>query len=437
MESPFAQTDVVIIGGGMAGLSAACYLARAGVAVTLFEKASGLGGRAATQHHDGYYFNRGVHALYTGGAASEVLQELGITYRHGSPKATFALQQGKLYPLPTGPRSLVSSNLLDLGDKLSFARLLASLSKLQPQKLAHVSVQEWLESAVRRPQVRRVLTGLARTFVYSAALDLVSAEVLIDKLQRTLKHPVHYIDGGWQTLVEGLRHVAERAGARIVSGARVEAVEHHNGRVEGVRLHDGSLVPATAIIIATNPQDAVKLVDGGTYPALRQIVDHLVPVHLACLDVALRHLPNPRYPIVQDLDQPRFMTTQSLYAHIAPEGGALIHTFKQLDPTHPTDPREDERDLEELLDTAQPGWRDVLVKRIYLPHIEAVGTLPTASGGGFAGRPDPQVPGIANLYLVGDWIGRQGFLVDASMASARQVSRLLLQSESLRAAKAA
>jgi hypothetical protein len=79
-----------------------------------------------------------------------------------------------------------------------------------------------------------------------------------------------------------------------------------------------------------------------------------------------------------------------------------------------------------LLDVAQPGWREVLVKRQYLPRIEAVGALPTATGGGFAGRPGPQVAGLANLYLAGDWIGPEGFLADASTASARQVAQLVL-----------
>ncbi len=132
---------------------------------------------------------------------------------------------------------------------------------------------------------------------------------------------------------------------------------------------------------------------------------------------------------MQDLEHPRFLSAQSLFSRIAPEGGALVHSFKQLDPAQPTDPGQDERDLEDLLDAAQPGWRDVLVKRVYLPRIEAVGALPTAVSGGFAGRPGPRVPGLDGLYLAGDWIGPEGFLVDASMASARQVAQLLLQGD--------
>jgi phytoene dehydrogenase-like protein len=124
------------------------------------------------------------------------------------------------------------------------------------------------------------------------------------------------------------------------------------------------------------------------------------------------------------------MSAQSLFARIAPPDGALIHTFKQLDPTHPSDPRADERDLEDLLDTVQPGWRDVLVKHIYMPGIEAIGMLPTATGGGFAGRPSPQLPGLPNLYLAGDWVGPEGFLVDAAIASARQAAQLIQQRQS-------
>jgi hypothetical protein len=94
----------------------------------------------------------------------------------------------------------------------------------------------------------------------------------------------------------------------------------------------------------------------------------------------------------------------------------------------PGDPGEDVRDLEDLLDTTQPGWRDVLIRHQYLPRIEALGALPTAAGGGFAGRPGPRVPGI---YVAGDWVGEEGFLMDASVASALRAAELALDDGAL------
>ena len=411
----------------MAGLTAACYLARAQMEVTVIEKASNLGGRAVTQDFDGFRFNRGGHALYTGGATSRILEELGVSYDYGIPKRTFVMQGGKMSPFPADPLGFLRTDLLNAGDKLALVRLFVALGAAKPRALANTSVQDWLDHNVRRPQLRRLLMGLARTFVYTAALDLVSAELFVEKLQRALRHPVHYVDGGWGTLVDGLRFAAERAEARIVSNTYVDGVEFDDGHARGVRLRDGSHVRASAVVVATSPRDAAKLVDGGEHSAMCQIVEGLIPARIACLDVALERLPVPDRPVVQDLDGPRFISAQSVYSRVAPEGAALIISFKQLDPRYPGDPREDERDLEDLLDTAQPGWRGTLVRRQYLPRIEALGAIPDAREGGFAGRPGPRVPGLDNLYLAGDWVGSEGFLVDASMASARRAAELVLE----------
>jgi phytoene dehydrogenase-like protein len=427
MEPKPAQTEVAVVGGGIAGLTTACFLARGGTQVTLFEKAPTVGGRGATRESGPFLFNRGIHALYTGGAASLVFEELGVSYGHGTPKETFVLDGRELRPFPTSPSQFLRTDLLGAGDKMALVRFFAGLGRVRPRDLAGTSLQEWLDEKLRRPRLRRLVYSLAYPLVYTSALDLVSAEVFVDKFQRALKHPVHYVDGGWQVLVDRLRGVAERAGARVVDSARVEAVEVEGGRARGVRLRDGREVLASAVVLAAGPRDASKLVSGGDHPALRRVVNRLVPGRVACLDVALSSLPSPGVPVVQDLGGPRFMTAQSLYSRVAPEGSALVYTFKQLDPRTPGDPREDERDLEDLLDAAQPGWRDVLIDRQYLPRMVAVGALPTAESGGFAGRPGTRVSGIVGLYLAGDWVGPEGFLVDASTASARSAARAVLE----------
>ena len=425
-----AQTGVAVVGGGMAGLTAACYLARAGTDVTVFEKAPEPGGRAATREREGFLFNRGGHALYTGGAASDVLAELGVSYGHGTPKDTFVLRGGEISAFPADPIGLLRLDFLGPADKLALVRFLVKVARTKPDSLARTSVQEWLDLEVRRPRLRQLMTAVARTFAYSTALDIVSAQMFVEKFQRTLKHPVHYVDGGWQVLVEGLCDAAENAGARMVGDAQVEGVEVSDGRARGVRLRGGGLVRATAVIVATGARDAGRLGDRGGYPALRRVANRLIPAPIACLDVALESLPVPERPVVQDLDGPRFASAQSVYSRLAPEGGALVISFKQLDPRDPGDPHEDERDLEDMLDAAQPGWRDVLFRRQFLPRIEAVGALPLAAEGGFTGRPGAEVPGLSGLYLAGDWVGSEGFLVDASMASARKAARLVLEGTS-------
>ena len=72
MGSP--DTDIVIVGGGWAGLSAAVHLAQAGRQVTVLEAAPTLGGRARQVNLDGLPLDNGQHLLL--GAYTQVLRML-------------------------------------------------------------------------------------------------------------------------------------------------------------------------------------------------------------------------------------------------------------------------------------------------------------------------------------------------------------------------
>jgi hypothetical protein len=48
----------------------------------------------------------------------------------------------------------------------------------------------------------------------------------------------------------------------------------------------------------------------------------------------------------------------------------------------------------------------------------------TAADGGLGGRPDVKI--ADNLYIVGDWVGKEGLLSNASVASAKHAAQLIL-----------
>jgi phytoene dehydrogenase-like protein len=426
------RTKAVVVGGGLAGLTAAAYLARGGVEVTVFERAQKFGGRAQTGVRQGFSFNLGPHALYRHGAAATVLHELGVAYTGKLPalSGAYAIRRGAKQTLPQGFVSLLTTGLLGLPAKLEVMRLLGALSKIDASRITHSSVREWLAQTLRQDEARQLVEALLRLATYANEPERMSAGVALAQFQMALSSGVLYVDGGWQSLVGGLKTVAEKAGVKFVSGARVEQVEC-NRRVQGVRLADGSKCEASAVIIATSPAEAAALVEQNA--VLRRLADSLTPVRAACLDVALRSLPQPRAGFALGIDRPLYLSVHSLTAKLAPAGGALIHVAKYLGSDPADDPAEIEAELEEALDLIQPGWRGELVERQFLPKIIVSHALPTAAQDGLQGRPKPDVAGVEGLYLAGDWVGDEGLLADASLASAKRAATLILQRHCLQA----
>ena len=202
------------------------------------------------------------------------------------------------------------------------------------------------------------------------------------------------LDGGWRTLADGLRRAAEAAGATLRTGARVTSVDAMDSVVNGVTLADGTRIPARAVVLATSPGAASALLPASA--ALAGYARDLVPVRASCLDVALSALPARRSLFALGIDRPLHASVHSATARLAPEGGAVIHLLHYA-PSD--DARADEAELLALLDLLQPGWRDVLVEKRFLPSMVAHNALPMAPTGGLAGRPGPDVPGTTGLYL--------------------------------------
>src|SRR5579863_4370092 len=140
-----APPTAAIVGGGLAGLSAACALAGSGFEVTVFERRPYLGGRASSYHHPGTgeVVDNCQHVLF--GSCTNLIefyQRIGVSGKIGwSDRMTFVEPGGRQSvlraswlpaPLHTAP-AFLGFPFLNWGDKLGIARALGALIPLHCQ----------------------------------------------------------------------------------------------------------------------------------------------------------------------------------------------------------------------------------------------------------------------------------------------------------------
>lgn len=398
--------QIAIVGAGLAGLSSAAILAKAGLSVTVLEKAHDIGGRAITRDYNGFCFNLGPHALYRGGVGYHLLTELGISLHGGIPDANgyYGLRQGQLHKLPSSPISLMTTGLVSWQAKTELMRFYPKISRLDPAMFHHLTWGEWVNTHFQQPETRALFVALGRFWTYAASIEQ-SASVVLQQAQLAMEKNVLYLDNGWQTLVDGLCQVAEHHGAVLKTGVSVSRLDEST-----LHLSTGETLVADTVILATPPDGVRKLVPEFTWQGS--------PVRAATLDIGLSRLPNPRYPFALGIDEPLYFSVHSAYAQLAPRGQVMLHAAKYLVGEHDT--KQTEHQLEAMLDTIQPGWRHVCLTRRYLPNMTVSHAIVTPNHS----RPKPQLR--SNLYIAGDWVGDKGLLADAAFASAQQVAEQIL-----------
>ena len=256
------EEDIVIIGGGIAGLTAATFLARAGKSVTILERYSESGGRARTSLSNGFYLNQGPHAVYPAGPGVQILKELGINYTGKSVTTDgyYVLKQGQKYPMPIGLSRLFTTRLLKgLQSKIEAIRFFATLNRIDPGKIQNISFQNWIDQKIHNSDVKALVKMGARIATFANDAEIQSAGSTLSQLQIAYAGGAMYIDRGWQTLVNGLSAAAVRANVKILTGKTVMSIEHRNIACNNnsssswiLHLSDGSIILSHVLITCTN-----------------------------------------------------------------------------------------------------------------------------------------------------------------------------------------
>ncbi len=280
-----------------------------------------------------------------------MLQDLGIPFTGGFPKSKGGvLVAGKTtFPLPRGAGGLFSSRLFTLREKLTLVKILGTLRRLDTRRLDSMPLDEWIVQAAGHGNLAKFLRTLFRVSTYSDDARRMSAGAALDQLRLALEGNVWYLDGGWQTLVNGLRDRATERGAELQTRVRVASVQN-DGECVRLRLANGETMRARTAVLAIGPQEAGALLDLPADAPLVRWSTNRIPVRAACLDIALSRLPRPACCVGFGLDRPLYFSVHSASAELAPRNVAVLHVMKNLRHDSETNHEADLAELEGYLD---------------------------------------------------------------------------------------
>lgn len=267
------MTDVVIVGGGPAGLVGAGHLAEMGHDVTIFEQETQIGGRVRSRRERGFVFDRGFQVLFTAyPALREELDLAGLSLRPFSPGVTLASRDHRSRLVdPSAQLSAVFETLanrdITFGDKFRLYQL--------KRDLLRKSTEEILSADDKRIDVYLANLGFSERFrerfvgpLYGGiTLDrsLSSSRLIFEYTFKMLTQGTAALPAdGMGEVTRQLGQRAREQGVTIETDTRVDAVEPDS---EGAIVETNrETVEATAAIVATDSRTAYELTGCETIP---------------------------------------------------------------------------------------------------------------------------------------------------------------------------
>lgn len=290
--------DIIVIGGGHNGLTAATMLARKGKKVLVVEKRSILGGIAAGEEfHPGYRTNGLLHD--TSGVRSAVIKELnlekfGLKTQKSRPAVTLLSKDGKALTLsrdvekacaeiakfskkdadayreyrafiskisgfvqsllnefPPDLTALGTQQLWELAKKGLALKKLGKDVMLEFLKVAPMSVADFLNE---RFETQFLKAGICAPALYGSYTGPWSSYTTLNLLMWECMANENVV-GGPQALVTALEKAAREAGVEIRTGTEVDKITlDSNRKVTGVKLAGGELIMAGTVASSSTPK---------------------------------------------------------------------------------------------------------------------------------------------------------------------------------------
>jgi phytoene dehydrogenase-like protein len=469
---------LLIIGGGVAGLSAGCYGLRSGYRTTIVEHNRALGGVATAWQKGPYTIDGCIHWL-TGGPFARIYEDLGVI---------------PAVPLHTLDTWLTYRDVRDgleipfTRDLDAFAARLTEVSKADADEIARLreacdqfvriqppldapelsSLRErfrmfWDMRAALGPLVhfRQPIGTWAQKHLKSERLQRLFTRVLPETAPALfLLMVLGYLEHGFlsrpvggtaafrDALVGGFR----KLGGNVLLDTTVEEVLVRNGRAAGVRVADGSMIDADVVISTASAPETVLSLLGGRYDAetTRERLEHwklFDPIVLASYGVELPYREMPSTLLIDGiapftlggkLNDRLYLRVYNDDPCFAPAGHTVVQAMLSADyefwATRGSQyGSEKERAGAQVLSQLEPHFpsissavrmTDIATPRTYWATARAwrgafEGWMPNSTS--FFGHVSKTLCGLSGFYMAGQWVEPGGGIPTAAMSGRHAV----------------
>ncbi len=269
---------IIVIGGGIGGLSAAIRLAIAGKRVIILEKNAQVGGKMGQVAHDGFRWDTGPSVITMRHVFADLFHAAGRNF--DDYVKLIPIEPLTRYFYPDGTRLDAHANLSkmateidklnprDVEGYLSYLAYTARIHRItgpvfiydHPPRLnsfRRVPPNEWLKvdpfrtmhgsikRFVRHPHLRQML-GRFATYVGGSPYEAPATLNVIAHVELT--GGVWYAQGGIYKIAEAMAKLADELGVEICTNTPVESILTQDGRTIGVKTQDGKQFDAAAVI---------------------------------------------------------------------------------------------------------------------------------------------------------------------------------------------
>lgn len=343
--------DVVILGAGLAGLTAGYVLTRSGMDVHILERDATAGGLAKTVHHGGFRFDLGGHRFITDSEKIErlvrgVLKEPLLVV----PRSSKILLRNKYFDYPLKPLNA----LCGLGIRTSLDIIADYASEQRHARLGRariVSLEDWVIRHYGRSMFEIFFKEYSEK-IWGIPCNRIGMEWVAQRIQgmslgmaiknalfrnsgwapRTLEMKFLYPQLGIGQIAEALKDKVEQSG-RVSLDTRVVQINRIGNTIESVLARNGdenfalraqrfvSSIPITTLVRLLHPKAPAEVLQAATRLKYRDLV--IVTVMLKrprVTDQTWIYIPDPEIPFG------RIHEPTNWSRNMAPPGNTLLVT---------------------------------------------------------------------------------------------------------------